>query len=75
MIRDDRDNRRKGVNDEHLGFKHYKVIVKILHEENVEHQDLEIFTTGLKQLLEMRRIHNRAFETGYQHLVQNTRNN
>jgi hypothetical protein len=74
MIRD-KDSKRKGLNDENISFKHYKVIVKILHEEKVEHQDLEIFTTGLKQLLEMRRIHNRAFDLGYQSMLQTTRNN
>lgn len=43
-------------------FKHYKVMVKILQKNQVEYQNLEIFTTGLPQLLEMRRIHNKTFE-------------
>jgi hypothetical protein len=43
-------------------FKHYKVMVKILHDEQVEYQNLEIFTTGLPQLLELRRIHNKTMQ-------------
>ena len=43
------------------GFKHYKVMVKILQDKKVEYQNLEIFTRGLPQLLEIRRLHNHAF--------------
>lgn len=43
-------------------FKHYKVMVKILEGDKIKYQNLEIFTTGLPQLLELRRIHNYAFE-------------
>jgi hypothetical protein len=49
--------------------------VKILHEDKIEHQNLEIFTTGLKQLLEMRRIHSKAFDLEFKCLLQTTRNN
>ena len=58
-------------------FKHYKVMVKILLEDKkVEYQHLEIFTTGLPQLLEMRRIHNKTFEeTASKCLFDNSRNN
>jgi hypothetical protein len=74
MIRNT-NNKKKGVNDENVNFKHYKVIVKILHEDKIEHQNLEIFTTGLKQLLEMRRLHNKAFNLGFKCLLETTRNN
>lgn len=74
MIRNS-NNKRRGLNDENINFKHYKVIVKILHDEKVEHQNLEIFTTGLKQLLEMRRLHNKVFELGFKCLLDTTRNN
>ena len=57
-------------------FKHYKVMVKILLGKKVEYQNLEIFTTGLPQLLEMRRLHDRAFaETGERTRAETSRNN
>lgn len=57
-------------------FKHYKVMVKILHDEQVEYQNLEIFTTGLPQLLELRRIHNKAMQgPEYRFAFENPRYN
>ena len=58
---------KKGNQDQkkHSGgqatFRHYKVMVKILQDDKVDFQNLEIFTTGLPQLLELRRIHNKTF--------------
>ena len=69
-------NKRQGLNGENLNFKHYKVMVKILHDDKVEYQNLEIFTTGLPRLLELRKIHNRTFrQLAYRYLLDNLRNN
>lgn len=71
-----RSENKKRFNGNNAVFKHYKVMVKILQENKVEYQNLEIFTTGLPQLLEMRRIHNRTFgQTGFKCLFDNSRNN
>jgi hypothetical protein len=43
-------------------FKHYILLVKIFSEGKIELQNLEIFTTGLKKLLELRRIHSAVFK-------------
>jgi len=43
-------------------FRRYKILVKTYRKDQVEQQNLEIFTTGLSQLLEMRRIHKLYFE-------------
>jgi hypothetical protein len=75
MIRNS-ENKKTDVNEGNLQFKHYKVMVKILHDDQVEYQNLEIFTTGLPQLLEMRKIHNKTFHTqNFGYLVDNLRNN
>ena len=75
MIRKN-ENRKKDISRETANFKHYKVMVKILHDEQVEYQNLEIFTTGLPQLLEMRRIHNKVFVLlEYKAILDNVRNN
>jgi hypothetical protein len=75
MIRKD-ENRKKDLGKEKAGFKHYKVMVKILHDEQIEYQNLEIFTTGLPQLLEMRRVHNKVFvQLEYKAVLDNVRNN
>jgi hypothetical protein len=51
-------------------------MVKILQGEKVEYQSLEIFTTGLTQLLELRKIHNKTFAPlAYKYLLDNLRNN
>jgi hypothetical protein len=70
------ENKKQGYDGNNAVFKHYKVMVKILLENKVEYQNLEIFTTGLPQLLEMRRIHNLTFgEAGYRCIAENCRNN
>jgi hypothetical protein len=75
MIRNSR-NKKQGLNGENLEFRHYKVMVKILQGEKVEYQSLEIFTTGLTQLLELRKIHNKTFAPlAYKYLLDNLRNN
>jgi hypothetical protein len=74
MIRKN-ENKKQGLNQNFSNFKHYKVMVKILHEQQVEYQNLEIFTTGLQQLLEMRRIHNKAFQAPEPGVLENLRSN
>jgi len=75
MIRNS-ENRKQGLNEGNIHFKHYKVMVKILHEQKVEYQNLEIFTTGLPRLLEMRKIHNKTFgQLTFKYLLDNLRNN
>ena len=75
MIRNS-ENRKQGLNEGNLNFKHYKVMVKILRDDKVEYQNLEIFTTGLPRLLELRKIHNKTFgELTYKVLLDTLRNN
>ena len=70
------ENKKQGFNGDKAVFKHYKVMVKILQENNIEYQNLEIFTTGLPQLLEMRRIHNMTLGLTAQPCISDTcRNN
>jgi hypothetical protein len=47
-------------------FRRYKILVKTFRKDQVEQRNLEIFTTGLKQLLEMRKIHQQCFESSAQ---------
>ena len=56
-------------------FKCYKMIVKTLTRDKVRHQNLEIYTSGLKNLLEMRRIHNTVFSVRYEAIFANIRYN
>lgn len=70
------ENRKQDCDGQPALFKHYKVMVKILQDKNVEYQNLEIFTTGLQQLLEMRRIHNRTFGDAAPHgVIETSRQN
>ena len=43
------------------GFRYYRVMVKIMNEDKVHHQNIEIYTNGLKRLLELRRLHSLLF--------------
>lgn len=45
-----------------VSFKHYKIFVKIFCREQMEHHALEIFTSGPRQLLDMRRIYARTYK-------------
>ena len=70
------ENKKQDYGGSNTIFKHYKVMVKILQENKTEYQHLEIYTTGLPQLLEMRRIHNRTFgQKAYKRIFDNSRNN
>jgi hypothetical protein len=75
MITNNKNN-SQGLNESTASFRHYKVMVKILHDENIEYQNLEIFTTGLPQLLELRRIHNKTMQLAeYNFALENPRFN
>jgi hypothetical protein len=57
-------------------FRRYRILVKIFRQNKIEQQNLEIFTTGLQQLLELRRIHNIAFTApGFEEILDCARNN
>jgi hypothetical protein len=57
-------------------FRRYKILVKIFRQNKVEQQNLEIFTTGLQQLLELRRIHTLTFlSIGFEEILDGARNN
>ena len=56
-----KENKRFRFNGWESGFRRYRILVKIFRQNKVEQQNLEIFTTGLQQLLELRRIHTIAF--------------
>jgi hypothetical protein len=69
-------NGRFNFGDWDSDFRRYRILVKIFRQNKVEQQNLEIFTTGLQQLLELRRIHNITFTTpGFEDLLDCTRNN
>lgn len=51
-----------GYNQRGADFRHYILLVKIFSKGDIELQNLEIYTYGLKRLLEMRRIHGVVFE-------------
>jgi len=71
-----KDNKRFNFNDWNSDFRRYRILVKIFRQNKVEQQNLEIFTTGLQQLLELRRIHNIAFTNpGFEGLLDCARNN
>jgi hypothetical protein len=57
----DAENKRKDFNWRDADFRHYILLVKIFSQGKIELQNLEIFTTGLKRLLELRRIHSMVF--------------
>lgn len=70
------DKERFNLNDWNSDFRRYRILVKIFRQNKVEQQNLEIFTTGLQQLLELRRIHNIAFTSpGFEGLLDCARNN
>ncbi len=55
------ENKHFDISRRHLSeFKHYQIIVKLMRDEKTEHHNLEVFTTGSEQLLEMRRIYAKA---------------
>jgi hypothetical protein len=73
---DDAENRRTFFSGWESDFRRYRIIVKIFRQNKVEQQNLEIFTTGLQQLLELRRIHNIAFETScFEDILDCAKNN
>lgn len=57
-------------------FRHYQLMVKLMGDEKTEHHNLEIFTTGPHQLLEMRRIYSGIYKTlNYKTIHNCIRNN
>ena len=57
------ENKNSGIRQgDDVSFKHYQIFVKLFCEEQTEHHPLEIFTTGPRQLLEMRRIYARTYK-------------
>lgn len=59
----DEENINYDLNSKEKGFRYYKIIVKIMNNDQIHHQNIEIYTTGLRRLLEMRRIHNLFFNS------------
>lgn len=52
------ENKGFDISRRHLAsFRHYQIMVKLLRNEKTEHHNLEVFTTGPEQLLEMRRVY------------------
>lgn len=71
-----KENKERNRMDWDSDFRRYKILVKIFHQNKVEQQSLEIFTTGLQQLLELRRIHMAAFlALGFEEILDSARNN
>ena len=75
-MRNGPNKKRRGFNDWDSDFRRYRILVKIFRQDKVEQQNLEIFTRGLQQLLELRRIHAIAFtSSGFEDLLDCARNN
>jgi hypothetical protein len=53
----DEENIGFDLNNKEDGFRYYRIMVKIMNQDKVHHQNIEIYTTGLKRLLELRRLH------------------
>ncbi len=71
-----KENKRFKFNGWDSGFRRYRILVKIFRQNKVEQQNLEIFTTGLQQLLELRRIHTIAFtEQDFEEILDCAKNN
>jgi hypothetical protein len=70
------ENKRKDFDWRDADFRHYILLVKIFSEGKIELQNLEIFTTCLKRLLELRRIHSMVFkQVAFKSLQDNVSNN
>ncbi|HOZ87950.1 MAG TPA: hypothetical protein PL029_09335 [Bacteroidia bacterium] len=63
-------SRRDGVT-----FKHYQILVKLFRDDQTQHHNLDIFTTGPEQLLEMRRVFAKTYQTPHSRLVYNMMKN
>lgn len=75
-MRTEPGNRGFNCGDWDSDFRRYRILVKIFRQNKIEQQNLEIFTTGLQQLLELRRIHAITFTTqGFEEILDRTRNN
>ena len=48
--------------NDNAAFRHYVLLVKLLHNNKTEHHNLEVFTNGPNQLLEMRRIYAKSYK-------------
>jgi hypothetical protein len=69
-------NTQEYKREDDTDFRHYILLVKIFSEGKIELQNLEIFTTGLKKLLELRRLHSLAFnQLGVQDIRETATNN
>lgn len=66
----DEENIGFDLNSKEEGFRYYKIMIKIMSEEKVQHQNIEVYTSGLKNLLEMRRIHTLTFSSRYLEKMQ-----
>jgi len=58
-----------------FSFKHYQLLVKLFCEEHTEHHKLDIFTTGPKQLLEMRRVFAKTYKKPVSRAIHNIMKN
>lgn len=58
-MRSENENREFDITRRDSGvlFRHYQLMVKLMRDEKTEHHNLEVFTTGPHQLLEMRRVY------------------
>jgi hypothetical protein len=43
-------------------FRHYKLLVKLSHNNKTEHHNIEVLTNGSNQLIEMRRIYTKGYK-------------
>jgi len=60
-MRRDEENIGFDLNNKEDGFRYYRIIVKIMSKDKIHHQNIEIYTNGLKRLLELRRLHSVLF--------------
>lgn len=56
-------------------FRHYQLLVKLFLNGKTEHHNLDVFTTGPDQLLEMRRLYAITYKAGFSPVYHCIKNN
>jgi hypothetical protein len=56
-------------------FKHYQILVKLFRNERTEHHNLDVFTNGPDQLLEMRRLYSKTYKSNFRSVYHCVKNN
>ena len=60
---------------EQASFRHYQILVKLFRNGKTEHHNLDVFTNGPDQLLEMRRLFAKTYKPGFRWVYHCIKNN